>query len=238
MTPRAIFFDFDDTLLDHTGPVSTAWELACHTFAPQLGCDVSALRDAIRREGMAFWADEAKAGHWRTNLLGAREFYVGAALQAEGLDISAALGISECYEVELTSRLALFDDALPTLDLLKARGFKLGLITNGPAHSQRAKVTRFEMEQHMDVVVIEGEFGKGKPEPEVFQHAMATVGVDPGEAWMVGDNLYADIGGGRAAGLHTNWIHRDRVQFREDLGVEPHRRIAHLDELLASLDLG
>jgi phospholysine phosphohistidine inorganic pyrophosphate phosphatase len=41
----------------------------------------------------------------------------------------------------------------------------------------------------------------GKPSPEFFRAALATLGVAPGEAAMIGDDLESDVGGAQAAGL-------------------------------------
>ncbi len=43
----------------------------------------------------------------------------------------------------------------------------------------------------------------GKPEPGIFQQALARLGVDPAEAVMLGDRLSTDILGGQRAGLRT-----------------------------------
>ena len=84
-------------------------------------------------------------------------------------------------------------------------------------------------------MVIEGEFGHGKPSPRIFAHALSAVGLEPHEAWHVGDNLYADIAGARAAGIHAAWIHRDRLKMGESPKAIPDRVIAHLDELRSAL---
>ena len=54
---------------------------------------------------------------------------------------------------------------------------------------------------------------------------------------MVGDNLYADVGGAKGAGLHAIWIHRDRLTPREDIPAVPDRVISHLGELQEALEL-
>ena len=50
---------------------------------------------------------------------------------------------------------------------------KLGLITNGDAQGQRAKIDRFNLAALLESVVVEGEFGVGKPDARVFQHSLA-----------------------------------------------------------------
>ncbi len=64
--PKAVFFDMDDTLLDTSGGMDEAWDVTLAAFAPALGFDAAAMRDAIRREATAFWRDEAEMTAWRT----------------------------------------------------------------------------------------------------------------------------------------------------------------------------
>ncbi len=236
--PRAIFFDLDDTLLDTSRGVEEAWTIAATAFAAALGCEPEPLRKAIRREGMEFWKDEAAVGHWRLDLEGARALVVRNALVAEGLDPAYAERLAVRYREEVTPRMRLFDDALETLDWLRATGYRVGLITNGPRELQRGKIDRFALDPYFDSIVIEGEFGHGKPRPEGFLHSLATTGAAPGEAWHVGDNLYADVGGAKGAGLHAVWIHRGRLELKQALEPVPDRVIGHLDELRRALEAG
>jgi len=234
---RAVFFDMDDTLLDGYTAMQAAWGVVCADEATAQGCEAGALRDAIRRESMLFWKDEAVVGHWRVRLEEAREQCVRLALEKEGLDHSRAGSIARRYTEEHRARLRPFDDAIETLEALRAQDLRLGLLTNGASVPQREKIERFSLARLMDVIVIEGEFGKGKPEREVFEHALASVGVAAQDAWHVGDNLFADVGGARKAGLHAVWIHRDRLEIREDAVAVPDRSISHLGELRAALGL-
>jgi putative hydrolase of the HAD superfamily len=236
MKPRAVFFDMDDTLLDTSGGVDASWQAVAAEFAPKLGCEPEPLRAAIRKQLMEFWSNEsAVEKEWRTRLHEARRHNVELALQAQSLDPSFAQAISQTYWTQQHSRMHLFADAVETLECLRNAGFKLGLITNGPTDMQREKIARFQLEHYFKVIVIEGEFGHGKPSPKVFRHALKSVGHAPREAWHVGDNLYADVAGAQAVGLHAAWIHRDRLELKDDAAAVPDRVLAHLSELRDAL---
>ncbi|GBD24222.1 Pyrimidine 5'-nucleotidase YjjG [bacterium HR29] len=236
--PTALFFDLDDTLLDGFAAMQAAWAVVLAEVCPPLGCEPERLREAIRREATEFWRDEGAVAHWRVRLEEARERVIRQALLAEGLDPGWAPRISRRYGEEHRARLQPFADTYETLERLRTEGFRLGLLTNGPAALQRDKVERFGLARYFDVIVIEGEFGAGKPSPLVFGHALRSVGAEPHRAWMVGDNLYADIGGAKASGLTATWIHRGRLKLPEAPPALPDRSIAHLSpELWEALEL-
>jgi putative hydrolase of the HAD superfamily len=234
--PRAIFLDMDDTILDSSGGVEESWGLVCREFAGVLCCEPEPLRLAIRESAREFWKDEAISGHWRVRLEESRVLYIEQALRVAKLDHGQARAIADRYDAEVTARYRLFDDAVETLEWLRDQGFGLSLLTNGPRGMQRAKIERFGLARYFDAIYIEGEFGHGKPSREVFEHALATSKAAAADAWHVGDNLYADIGGAQGAGIHAVWIHRERLELKDDAPAVPDRVIGHLSELRAALD--
>ena len=52
---------------------------------------------------------------------------------------------------------------------------------------------RFHLDRFFDCIVVEGEFGCGKPDERVFRHALSTVACDACDAWMIGDNLECQV---------------------------------------------
>ncbi len=234
--PKAILFDLDDTLLDMYSAMHSSWQEICADVAPRLGGDSASLREAIRRESAIFWADEETVAEYRVRPLDSRTYVVRLALLSEGLDESSTEEIARRSLRGYLERVAPFDDSIETLEALRSQGYRLGMVTNGSSETQREKIARWNLEPYFDEIVIESEFGRGKPDPAVFARALAGTGAAPHEAWMVGDNLYADIGGARAAGIHSVWIHRERLQFPDDPPAQPDRRIGHFAELHAALD--
>ncbi len=75
--------------------------------------------------------------------------------------------------------------------------------------------------------------------PEIFEAALAALGVAPDEAVHVGDSLKADVAGAAALGIRTVWITRRIADPAEALakyeGPAPDATIADLRELEACL---
>jgi putative hydrolase of the HAD superfamily len=100
----------------------------------------------------------------------------------------------------------LYDDVLPVLEELRRRGLKLGLVSNG-----ERDLDEFVLHHALDVEVAIGSraFGRTKPHPSIFAAALERLGVEPGDAAMVGDSYADDIEGARALGMRAFLLDRD-----------------------------
>jgi HAD superfamily hydrolase (TIGR01509 family) len=104
------------------------------------------------------------------------------------------------YEVMLEVWLP-YDDAVPTLRGLKARGIKTALVSNVGADI-RPVIERAGLDGLLDAVVLSYEVGSVKPAAAIFERALAALEVKPANALMVGDNWTDDSGAARL-GIRT-----------------------------------
>jgi len=73
-----------------------------------------------------------------------------------------------------------------------------------------------------------------KPDPAIFERALAAMAATPDRVLHAGDSLHADVGGARKLGLATAWVHRDGRIF--DVGqARPDYRVGSLLELAGLL---
>jgi putative hydrolase of the HAD superfamily len=228
MLPRVILLDLDDTILDDTGGAAGAWEQALR----EAGAPAE-LPAAIRDAGTWFWSDPDRHRTGRADLLVARRTIVETALQRLGLpDDGLAQRIATRLNELRDAAIAPLPGALEALDELRARDVTLGLITNGSALHQRWKLDRFGLARHFDYIGIEGEAGIGKPEPEAFLRALRALRSEPGQCWMVGDNLTYDVGGAQTIGIHAIWLDVRGRGLPEPAPAVPDRIVSSLAELL------
>ena len=99
----------------------------------------------------------------------------------------------------------LAEDTRLTLQTLRNRGIKLGVITNGQVSWQQRKLDSLGISSWFDAVLISEAEGVRKPDPEIFCRALARCGVQASEAIFIGDHPDADIGGALRAGLRAAW---------------------------------
>jgi HAD superfamily hydrolase (TIGR01549 family) len=101
---------------------------------------------------------------------------------------------------------SLADGVHELLDGLHAEGLALGLVTNtwpDPARLLRRELEEFELADRLDAVVLSGELGLGKPDPAIFEAALADLGVEATAALYVGDRLLDDVQGAGELGMLT-----------------------------------
>lgn len=206
--PPVLLFDLDDTILDLSNTARQLWAGMCRRFAPGLrpGTDPEALFAAVREAGDRFWHD-AESRRWGIfDLDRARRVIVAEAFSRTGAGSgTAAFEFADTFSRERIDSIEPFPGAIPTLESLRRRGVRLGLVTNGKSKTQREKIERFDLAQHFDVIAVEEEFGVGKPDVRVFRFALSHLGAGAADAWMVGDNLETDVAGAQGAGIHAIW---------------------------------
>jgi putative hydrolase of the HAD superfamily len=162
---RSLLLDLDDTLLDYSGGVDECWAAACDVGCAAGSADAAALVPAVAASRRWFWDDLTRHRRERVNMLGAWTKIVAHALETLGRpDAALAAAIATEFARRRRERMQLFPDALACLTAWRARGVGLGLVTNGDASQQRDKIARHALAGYFDVIVIEGEFGAGKPD--------------------------------------------------------------------------
>lgn len=57
-------------------------------------------------------------------------------------------------------------------------------------------------------MVISGEIGVAKPDPAIFEVALARANLTTNDVWHVGDSLSTDVAGAIAAGIKSVWLNR------------------------------
>jgi putative hydrolase of the HAD superfamily len=232
--PQAILFDLDDTILSFGTLANAAWRKVVGHYMPQLpGVTSDALLAAVLERRDWYWCDPERH---RRGRLGLEDAYGDIVRHAfEGLGIAApdlASRLADDYGVERSRDIRPLPGAVDTLRTVRDKGVKLALITNGDKETQRGKINDHDLASFFDCIVIEGEFGIGKPNDEVYIHAMKTLGVKPHETWMVGDNFEWEVVAPKRLGLTAIWVDARAEGLPSSPSVRPDRVISSIAELI------
>ncbi len=231
--PAALLLDMDDTILDDSSTVESAWDRACGEAARAAGLEAAALRAAVAAEKEWFWDDSERHRTGRLDLLAARTAICAGALRRMGREPDGVAGeMARAYAAYRVAAVRPFPGAMEALAAFRERGVRLALITNGAGPFQREKIGRFGLESFFDGIFIEGEMGFGKPDERVYRLALESVGAEPRDAWMVGDRLDWEIAPAKRLGMGAVWVDVRGRGLPPDAPVRPDRVVLRIAELL------
>jgi len=175
---RAVTFDVGGTLIE-------PWPSVGHVYAEVAARHgVRAAAEDLDREFAAAWRakkdfDYSRAG-WRELV---NETFAKATAAPPSADLFAELyshfGTAAPWRV--------FDDVAPCLRGLKARGFKLGIISNWDDRL-RPLLRALQLDGYFDSIVVSSEVGRRKPDREIFRAAARQLGTAAGAVLHVGDS--------------------------------------------------
>jgi putative hydrolase of the HAD superfamily len=100
----------------------------------------------------------------------------------------------------------LYEDALPTLEALRDRGLKLGLLSNS-ARDLEEFVGHHGLT--VDAVLTSRVNGTTKPHETICRRMLELLDVLPGDALMVGDTIEDDVEGATAVGMRAVLVDRE-----------------------------
>lgn len=131
----------------------------------------------------------------------------------EYLGLPAEAGLTaELLEPYTQSLLAvppnLVDGAAEVLEGL-ACDYQVALICNtgrSPGSTVREIMRRYGILRYFAVTAFSNELGVAKPNPRIFSHVLAALGVAPTEAVHIGDDPDTDVGGAKRFGMKAVWF--------------------------------
>ncbi|WP_445747978.1 YjjG family noncanonical pyrimidine nucleotidase [Polaribacter sp.] len=96
----------------------------------------------------------------------------------------------------------LFDHTFDVLDYLKPK-YQLHIITNGFEEIQTKKMQSSNIHHYFDKIITSESVGVKKPNPKVFEHALAIANATKDNSIMIGDSVEADIEGALQVGMEA-----------------------------------
>jgi YjjG family noncanonical pyrimidine nucleotidase len=221
---KAVVFDLDNTLIDHSAAEQAAIERLLPLYADDspigeiLKNSPAHFISAYRRWNEILWrklamreisAEELK---WRRFASALTECAPEA---AENRIVELGREMGEEYLRLYAEHWRAFPEADETLGALAAR-YRLGLITNGFSEQQRAKLARFGWATRFDALALSDEVGVMKPHKPIFDYILARLELESEEVVYVGDHYESDIAGAQNAYWRAIWFNPARKEREEN----------------------
>ncbi len=231
--PRAIFFDVGETLVRPRRAYDELLAEVSEALGVALPADIAgglAARIEVRvtersQQGLPFtFPADASRQFWF-------ETYHGFLVDLMATTDARRLAEGLLKLLSSTAGYAPFDDAIPTLKRLRAKGYRLGIISNWEAWLPTL-LRDCDLAPFFQHVVISGVCGVEKPDARIYTLAMEEGGYQPGEVIYVGDRPAHDVIPAKQTGLIPILIDRgDRYRQHDATS-----RIGSLSELPAVLE--
>ena len=168
-----------------------------------------AIRRAFETEGKVYAARAAET-HEPTAFAALQRDCASVFLAEAGADSLDAGAFAPLYVGAF--EFAPLPGVVDALRFLRRCGIELAVVANFD-QTLPAWLERLRLRSWLAAVVTPGEAGAAKPDPRIFELALARLGVEPQRALHIGDGV-ADEDGAHAAGMHFEWAPVSRAIAR------------------------
>jgi putative hydrolase of the HAD superfamily len=189
---KAVFFDLDGTLLDREASIK---EFSIQQYQRYYS-KLSHIPQAVFTN--RFKELDARGYVWKDKVYQQME----AEFTFQGI---AAEDLLRDYLDHFHQSCVPFPYLTECLSALRDMQLKLGVISNGRWDFQKASIRALHIEKYFEAIVISEEVGISKPDPRIFQRAMARLGVMPSGSVFVGDHPVNDIEAAKSCGMEAVW---------------------------------
>ena len=91
-----------------------------------------------------------------------------------------------------------------------------GIISNGDKTQQRQKLKKTGIDHYFSTVVISGDIGVSKPDPEIFLHACKLADKNPSDCYYIGDRVDIDAKAAIDEWLKGVWLNRKFIDEKKE----------------------
>jgi HAD superfamily hydrolase (TIGR01549 family) len=196
--PKAVIFDTDNTLYPYDPSHLAATNAVRDKATSLLGVSTQEFDEAFSKARQRV-KDRLKG----TASSHSRLLYFQSTLEILGMhtQILLTLDLEQTYWSTFLANAQLFQGVKEFISQLKSDGIVTANITDLTSQIQFRKVVYFGLDELFDYVVTSEEAGRDKPDIAPFEIALAKIGFEPSEIWMIGDNPISDIEGAALAGM-------------------------------------
>ncbi|MDG6222001.1 MAG: HAD family hydrolase [Candidatus Bathyarchaeota archaeon] len=204
MPLKAVLFDLGLTLIQ-TASFPEIYRRILASFDVEVPVDniIKAQNETEKEFDFSTYDENNRKEFW-TN-------YNAALIQKLGVKENIDFLASQIDELWWTySHVEVFPDVESTFSELKARGLKIGLVSNGFQKDLDHVLGELDLKKWFDSVVCIDSCNCAKPNKEIFLYALEKLQINPNETVFVGNSIEQDYEGALAVGIRPFLIDREQ----------------------------
>lgn len=192
---KAVVFDLDDTLISEKEYIRSGFRQVSKKIAEKNNLD----KDYVYELMLDTFNEDSKNVFNRV--------LDKLNIQYEKEDIKELINFYRGHMPDIK----LYEDAKYILDTLKAKGIKLGMITDGYKVTQRNKLEALNIGDYFEYIVVTDELGREfwKPHQKTYEIIKEKLGLEYENMVYVGDNVSKDFVTANNLGMNTIFINRE-----------------------------
>ena len=144
-------------------------------------------------------------------------------------------GVREKCELELAKKVEILPNVQTTLKNLKDKGLKTAIVTNNCLLAAKETITRFHIDNLIDVLVTRDDAFMGKPDSAIVEKALVRLGINSEDAVFIGDSV-VDIIAARNSNVVSVAIPSGPTSSSDLLEYTPDYLINSISELSLLID--
>ena len=204
--PKAVFFDMDDTIFDHSLTCRRALARLRRTEARLRGRSLDVVWHEYSRL-LDVVQPDVLAGRITIQAARVERFRQLARFCGTEVTPEEAAGLSRQYRAHYQKLRRTVPGVRRVLERLRGRTV-VGVVTNNEVAEQERKLDHLHLRPLIDFMVVSEGVGVAKPDPGIFLLALEKAEARPEEAVMIGDSWRSDVTGARNVGIRPVWFNR------------------------------
>lgn len=218
-----VVFDLVDTLAVIDGD---AYADVKRAHAEELGVDLQVFQEAWSRsrERSSFdasWTPEDRL-RWVCDQIGAN------------VSVAVLANLAQRERDLWSERVHLRPEAVALLDLLRGRGYRTGVLSNGSSAIARL-ATDLQLDTMVDAAAVSCQLGAVKPDPRAYRRLLERIPASPSESIFVGDGNDRELEGAKAAGMFAVRLRSSKPDYSSRASLDWDSTIENLEELAGAL---
>ncbi len=222
---KAIFFDADDTIVDHKQCEKNALIYLFDKIEKEYKQQYQEIFRPLDRK---LW-DSVSNNLNPVPEKDIPEYRFKEFFKQINLEYNDYKKANELFKEGLSNAVALTENTYDIIKYLYYKDYKIYVVTNGLVKLQKPRIANSKISKYISDIIVSEEVNSRKPNPKIFNVLLNKINLKSNEVIMIGNSLEEDIKGAENANIKSIWYNPDNKINETE--INPYYQITNLMEL-------